>query len=110
MRKIYFNPRIHGTEPAINFDFFEKDSVVVKHEDGTIIETKITKHQYERKRNLTVDEIIKIEQCNRALDTPMTDEEIDYMLTNGMGRQTKFKPEETAALAGYRVEKKIIPL
>ena len=109
MRKIYLNPRIQNAQPVIDFDYFQKDVIIIKNEDGQIEKYKIEKHVWEGK-GYTLAEVIAIDQCNKILDTPMTDEEIEYMLSNGLGKPEKLNPEKTAALAGYRVEKQIIPL
>jgi len=109
MRKIYFNPRIQDAQPVIDFDYFQKDTIIIKNEDSHVEKYKIEKHSWADK-GYTLSEVIAIDQCNKILDTPMTDEEIEYMLTNGLGKPKKLNPDDTAALAGYRVEKKIIPL
>jgi hypothetical protein len=109
MRKIYLNTRIQDAEPVINMDYFQKDNVIIKNTDGTVENYRIEKHKWEGKR-YTLAEVIAIDQCNKILDTPMTDEETEYMLTTGLGRPERLDPETTAARAGYRVEKKIIPL
>ena len=109
MRKIYFNPRIQNAEPVLDMDFFQKDTIVIKSDNGVIEKYKIEKHVWEGK-GYSLAEVIAIDQCNKILDTPMTEEETEYMLTNGLGRPEQLDPETTAARAGYRVEKKIITL
>lgn len=109
MRKIYINPRIENSEPVINMDYFQKDTIIIKNIDGVVENHLIEKHDWEGK-GYTLKEVIAIEQCNKILATPMTDKEIEYMLTNGVGKPEKLDPETTAARAGYRVEKKIITL
>ena len=109
MRKIYLNPRIQNADPVIDMDYFQKDTIIIKNTDGTVENYKIEKHAWEG-RGYTLAEVIAIDQCNKILDTPMTDEEIEYMLTGGMGRPEKLDPVATAARAGYRVEKTIVQL
>jgi len=108
MRKILFNPRFENIN-VIDFDY---DRILIKAEDNQLQHISVKKDDEldSMYRKYTAEEIRKITIINSKLDQSMTDEEIEYMLTNGLGKPEKLNPEKTAALAGYRVEKQIIPL
>lgn len=108
MRKILFNPRFEN----VNVVDWEYDRILIKTEDGTVqeISVKIDREQENFYSKYTSQEIRMINIINSKLDQSMTEEEIDYMLTKGLGRPERLDPETTAARAGYRIEKKIVPL
>lgn len=108
MRKIILNPRFEN----IDVLDFEYDRILIKTEDNQLQHISVKK-DYEQDslyRKYTSDELRKINIVNSKLDTSMTEEEIEYMLTNGLGVSQKVNPDDVAALAGYRIEKKIIPI
>jgi len=107
MRKILFNPRYENID-IMDFDY---DRILIK-ADNIIQEISVKKDHNKDSmyRTYTAQELRKIDIVNSKLDYAMSDEEIEYMLTNGLGRSEKVNPEDVAALAGYRVEKQIIPL
>ena len=108
MRKILFNPRFEN----VNVVDLEFDRILIKTEDNQLQHISVKKDdELDRMyRNYTSAELRKIHIIDSKLDQSMTKEEIEYMLTNGLGKPEKLDPEKTAALAGYRVEKQIIPL
>ena len=107
MRKILFNPTFEGTSKS--FDFYN-DRIVIKEEGKDLITIKVSK-QIDNINvfKYTAEELRQITLVNQHLDTPMTEEEIDFMLTNGI-TSLNIAPDDVAARAGYRIEKKIIPL
>ncbi len=107
MRKILFNPTFEGTSKS--FDFYN-DHIVIKEEGKDLVKIKVSKQI----NNIdvfkyTAEELRQITLVNQHLDTPMTEEEIDFMLTNGI-TSLNIAPDDVAARAGYRIEKKIIPI
>jgi len=107
MRKILFNPRYENID-IMDFDY---DRILIK-ADNIIQEISVKKDHNKDSmyRTYTAQELRKIDIVNSKLDYAMSDEEIEYMLTNGLGTSGSLKPDDVAVLAGYRVEKKIIPL
>ena len=101
MRKILF----------LNSTDFNHYNIIVKNQDGVMQEIKGRRNFEEEKfySKYTAQEIRKIAIINSRLDMPMTDEEIDYMLTNGLTSKN-MSPDDIAARAGYRIEKRIVPL
>lgn len=108
MRKILFNPRFEN----INVIDFEFDRILIKTEDNQLQHISVKKdNELDRMyRDYTASDIRKIHIVNSKLDQSMTKEEIEYMLTNGLGMAENVNPDDVAALAGYRIEKQIIPL
>lgn len=108
MRKILFNPRFEN----VNVIDWEYDRILIKTEEGQVQEISVKKDQEQESfyNRYTAQEIRMINIVNANLDTPMTEEEITFMLTKGLGLIPLPKPDEVAALAGYRIEKKIVPL
>ena len=108
MRKILFNPRFEN----INVIDLEFDRILIKTEDNQLQHISVKKDDdLDRMyRNYTSAELRKIHIVNSKLDQSMTKEEIEYMLTNGLGMAENVNPDDVAALAGYRIEKQIIPL
>ena len=108
MRKILLNPRFENID-VMDFDY---DRILIKTEENQIQEISVKKnHEVDSKyTKYSASELRKIDIVNSKLDQPMTDEEIEYMLTNGLGKPKAIKPDDIAKLAGYRVEKNIIPL
>lgn len=93
--------------------FAPKFVISVKHPDGTIDKTKLDIKADESK--YTPQQQAKINAVNKALkdknDPEMTEEEIEYMLKIGKYKLEDDLPEDTdeiQALAGFKVEKKII--
>jgi len=108
MRKILFNPRFEN----VNVIDFEYDRILIKTEDNQLQHISVKKDdELDRMyRNYTSAELRKIHIVDSKLDQSMSKEEIEYMLTNGLGKAEKVNPDDLAALAGYRIEKQIIPL
>jgi len=108
MRKILFNPRFEN----VNVIDYEYDRILIKTEDNQLQHISVKKDdELDRMyRNYTSAELRKIHIIDSKLDQSMTKEEIEYMLTNGLGKAEKVNPDDLAALAGYRIEKQIIPL
>ncbi len=108
MRKILFNPRFEN----VNVIDLEFDRILIKTEDNQLQHISVKKDdELDRMyRNYTSAELRKIHIIDSKLDQSMSKEEIEYMLTNGLGKAEKVNPDDLAALAGYRIEKQIIPL
>lgn len=90
---------------------FSQYNIVIRTPEGQTQEIKGLRNWEEEAfyRRYTAEEIRKIVTINSRLDLPMTDEEIDYMLTNGLTSKN-MSPDDIAARAGYRVEKRIVML
>jgi hypothetical protein len=110
MRKITLNPRFGLNTPLAYMDF-ENTWIIVK--DGDKVEefkASRIRHPY---KNYTAQQIEAICEVNDVLDKNnqprMTEEEIEQLLYP-FGRELKVDREDLQALAGFRVEKTIIPL
>lgn len=107
MRKILFNPRLLGKLTV--YDFTE-DRILIKEEGKDPVEITVSsRSDIDNSFKYTAEELRRISIVNQHLDKPMTAEEIDYMLTDGIGTDN-IKPADVAARAGYRIEKKIVSI
>jgi hypothetical protein len=109
MRKITLNPRFGSN--GLNYVDFENTWIIVK--DGDKVEelkASRIRHPYP---NYSVQQIEAICEVNHVLDKNnqprMTEEEIEHLLYP-FGKELKVNTEDLQALAGFRVEKTIIPL
>ena len=107
MRKITLNPRI-GNQSTLDWNY---DWIVVK--EGTELKefkgekTNQWNYRYTAEQLKTISEVNSVlEQNTQPL---MTEEEIENLLYP-FGKETKIKTEDLQALAGFKVEKTIIPL
>jgi hypothetical protein len=109
MRKIALNPRFGSNGP--NYIDFENTWIIVK--DGDTVEEFKASRIPKTYKNYTVEQINAICEVNNVLDQNnqprMTDAEIDHLLYP-FGKEQKVDTEDLQALAGFRVEKTIIPL
>lgn len=109
MRKITLNPRFGSNGP--NYIDFENTWIIIKDGD-TVEELKATRTPPPYK-NYSVEQIEAICDVNNVLkqnNRPLlTEEEIERLLYP-FGRELKVDREDLQALAGFRVEKTIIPL
>lgn len=108
MRKITLNPRI-GNQFTLDF---ERDHIVVKYEDNTVQEYQGEKKVFNSHR-YSAEQLKAIVEVNGVLEQNgqpiMTDEETEHLLYP-FGKEIKMDPADLQALAGFRVEKTIIPL
>ena len=110
MRKITLNPRFGSSTPLAYMDF-ENTWIIVK--DGDKVEEfKASRYQFQFS-NYTVEQIKAIFEVNHVLEQNnqpvMTEGEIEHLLYP-FGKEQKVATEDLQALAGFRVEKTIIPL
>ena len=109
MRRITLNPRFGSN--GLNYVDFENTWIIVKDEDK-VEEFKASRYQFQFS-NYTVEQIKAIFEVNNVLkdnNQPlMTNEEIEHLLYP-FGKEQKVATEDLQALAGFRVEKTIIPL
>ena len=107
MRKITLNPRIGNKS---SFDF-ANDWIVVKDGD-TVLEFQAPIRQDDYLK-FTPEQMETIRTVNYVLEhngrVAMTQEEADYLIFP-FGRETKIKPEDLQALAGFKVEKTIVKI
>ena len=109
MRKITLNPRFGSS--TLNYIDFKNDWIIVK--DGDKLEEFKGKLTIFKKSKYTIEQLQAIDQVNNVLENNnqplMTDEEIEHLLYP-FGKEQKVDTEDLQALAGFRVEKTIIPL
>jgi hypothetical protein len=109
MRKITLNPRFGSN--GLNYVDFENTWIIVKSADN-VEEFKAGRYQFQFS-NYTVEQIKAIFEVNNVLkqnNQPlMTNGEIEHLLYP-FGKEQKVATEDLQALAGFRVEKTIIPL
>ena len=108
MRKITLNPRI-GNQSTIDF---ERDWIVVKYPDNSIQEYCGQKKVFNAYR-YTAEQLKAIAEVDSVLaengQPVMTEEEIEHLLYP-FGKELENKLDDLQALAGFRVEKTIIPI
>lgn len=107
MRKITLNPRIGNSS---SFDW-KNDWIVIKEND------QLKEFSAPRKdnpyRGYTREQLEVIQTANRVLEhnnqPAMSIEEVEHLLFP-FGKDQKIDAEDLQALAGFKVEKKIVPL
>jgi len=110
MRKITLNPSF-GLNTPLAYADFKNNSIVVR-EAGEIKEFKAERTNIFNYR-YTAEQLQAISEVNNVLEENsqplMTEEEIEFLLYP-FGKEKKLTAEELQHLAGFRVEKTIIPL
>ena len=107
MRKITLNPTI-GNQFNVDFD---RDRIVVNYGD------RIEEFQGQKKvfnsQRYTAEQLKAIVEVNSVLEQNgqpvMTDEEVEHLLYP-FGKEIKMDPADLQHLAGFRVEKTIVPI
>jgi hypothetical protein len=109
MRKITLNPRFGSNGP--NYIDFENTWIIIK--DGDTVEEFKAGRIPPPTKNYSMEQVNAICDVNNVLkqnNQPlMTEEEVEHLLYP-FGRELKVDREDLQALAGFRVEKTIIPL
>lgn len=101
--------------------FLPNITIKQKHDDGSVSELYSATLEWQPEPKYTKEQLEKIDSCNTVLAEKgmdlLTEEEIEYMLDpEGFGKrltdlEKEMKdPKNLQKLAGFRVEKKIIPL
>lgn len=101
--------------------FMPKISIKQKNEDGEIVELYSATLQSKSKSKYTKEEMEKIDMVNSVLNEKgmdeLTEEEIEYLLDPADMKkrleeieENMGNPENLQKLAGFRIEKKIVPL
>jgi hypothetical protein len=107
MRKITLNPRI-GNQSTLDWNY---DWIVVK--EGTELKEFKGEKTNQWNYRYTAEQLKTISEVNSVLEQntqpPMTEEEIKHLLYP-FGKEQKVATADLQALAGFRVEKTIIPL
>jgi len=110
MRKITLNPRFGSSTPLAYMDF-ENTWIIVK--DGDKVEEFKARHIQYPYKNYSAQQIEAICEVDNVLEQNnqpvMTEKEIEHLLYP-FGKEQKVDAEDLQALAGFRVEKTIIPL